>query len=391
MKTVLANGISTNVYDEGEGTPILFVHGFPLDHRMWREQLDVLAADFRVIAPDLRGFGRTTVTEGVVTMETHADDLAALLDELGIGASRKIVLCGLSMGGYVAWQFQRKYGARLLCLILCDTRAIADSPEAVENRRKLAATVLEHGTEPVAAAMMPSLFAEASTEKRREAIELTRLSLIANSPAGIAAAALGIAERPDVTSDLPHIKTPALLIVGEDDRISTVEEMRGIAQALPNAELVVIPESGHMSPLENPEPVNQAILEFVSRSINADMNNLQKPEIVNGCIMSKSISTVIGDLSTKRIPSFSKARRVWYQIDSVQPGVEVVMVGGKRKQPSRLPWSEIEKVYQYALDHGTSGLDTLKVDDIVGTSNNWSSSTMLALVLTMMDPKRVEL
>lgn len=263
MKRVSANGIEMNVFDEGDGLPILFVHGFPLDHQMWREQLAGLSNDFRLIAPDLRGFGQTTVTEGSVTMETHADDLAALLDALSV--DEKIVLCGLSMGSYVAWQFQRKYGDRLRGLILCDTRAIADSPEAVENRRKLAATVLEHGTEPVAAAMMPNLFAEASTEKRREAIELTRQTLIANSPAGIAAASLGMAERPDVTADLPGIETPALLIVGEDDRISTVEEMRGIAEAMPNAEFVVIPEAGHMSPLENPEPANLAIREFVTR------------------------------------------------------------------------------------------------------------------------------
>ena len=262
MKTVSANGISINVHDEGQGTPILFVHGFPLDHQMWREQFP-LASDFRVIAPDLRGFGKTTVTEGTVTMETHADDLAALLDELKI--SERIVLCGLSMGGYVAWQFQRKYEDRLRGLILCDTRAIADSPEAVENRRKLAATVLEHGTEPVAAAMMPNLFTEASTEKRREAIELTRQTLIANSPAGIAAASLGMAKRPEVTADLPGIETPTLLIVGEDDSISTVEEMRGIAEAMPNAELIVVPEAGHMSPLENPEPVNSAVFEFIQQ------------------------------------------------------------------------------------------------------------------------------
>ena len=263
MKTVSANGIQINVHDEGQGKPILFVHGFPLDHQMWREQFP-LASDFRVIAPDLRGFGKTTVTEGTVTMETHADDLAALLDDLAI--SEKIVLCGLSMGGYVAWPFHRKYGNRLRGLILCDTRAIADSPEAITNRRKLAATVLEHGTEPVAAAMMPNLFAEASTEKRREAIELTRQTLIANSPTGIAAASLGMAERPDITPDLPGIETPTLLIVGEDDRISPVEEMQGIAEAIPKAELVVVPEAGHMSPLENPEPVNVAIHNFVTRN-----------------------------------------------------------------------------------------------------------------------------
>jgi 3-oxoadipate enol-lactonase len=265
MKTVQANGISISVHDEGTGTPLLFVHGFPLDHSMWHGQLDSLATDYRVIAPDLRGFGQSTVTEGVVTMETYADDLAALLDELGIDSSQKIVLCGLSMGGYIAWQFHRKYKDRLLGLILCDTRAIADSPEAVANRKKLAATVLEHGTEPVAAAMMPKLFSAASNEYRQATVELTRQCLLATSPQGIAAASLGMAERPDVTADLPSIEVPALLIVGEDDQISTVEEMRGIAEAMPNADLLVIPEAGHMSPLENPELVNQAIRKFVSR------------------------------------------------------------------------------------------------------------------------------
>jgi len=112
---------------------------------------------------------------------------------------------------------------------------------------------------------MPNLFAEASTEKRREAIELTRQTLIANSPAGIAAASLGMAMRPDVTADLPGIETHAILIVGEDDCISTVEEMRGIAEAMPNADLVVVPEAGHMSPLENPDPVNSAIREFATQ------------------------------------------------------------------------------------------------------------------------------
>jgi pimeloyl-ACP methyl ester carboxylesterase len=115
----------------------------------------------------MRSFGGTTVTDGVVTMETHADDLAALLDESGIERLQKIILCGLSMEVYIAWQFHRKYGDRLRGLILCDTRAIADSPEAVANRKKLAATVVEHGTESVAPAMMPNLFSAASHENRR--------------------------------------------------------------------------------------------------------------------------------------------------------------------------------------------------------------------------------
>ena len=261
---VRANGILLHVHDEGSGTPILFVHGFPLSHVMWHEQLSALASEFRVIAPDLRGFGESEVTEGVVLMDTFADDLAAVLDQLGISRTQKIVLCGLSMGGYIAWQFVRKYSDRLQGLILCDTRALPDTPAGISSRRKLAATVLQHGTEPVAAIMLPNLFSPVSKETRQRAVELTRQCLLDTSPQGIAAASLGMAARPAATDDLPAIEIPSLLIVGEQDPISTVAEMQSIASSMPNAELVIIPAAGHLSPLENPQPVNQAIREFVN-------------------------------------------------------------------------------------------------------------------------------
>ena len=261
MKKITVNGISLAVHDEGTGSPILFVHGFPLSHSMWRHQLDAFSGDYRVIAPDLRGFGDSDVTEGTVTMEQHADDLAALLDRLGV--DEPIVFCGLSMGGYVAWQFQQKYPQHLRALILCDTRAIADTAEGVENRQRLARMVLENGSAAVASAMLPNLFSPVTSERQQAGIDELRQTISATSPQGIAAASLGMAERTDVTSLLPNIKTPALLIVGEDDGISTPAEMQTIADALPNARLVRISEAGHMSPLENPEPVNQAIRNFL--------------------------------------------------------------------------------------------------------------------------------
>jgi len=261
---VKANDISLHVHDAGSGTPIVFVHGFPLSHAMWHEQLSDLASDFRVIAPDLRGFGDSDVTAGIVLMDTFADDLAAILSQIGIDRTQKIVLCGLSMGGYIAWQFVRKYSDRLLGLIQCDTRALPDTPAGIASRRKLAATVLKHGTEPVAAMMLPNLFSPVTNGTRQQVVELTRQCLLATSPEGIAAAALGMAARTDATGDLPAIRIPSLLIVGEHDPISTVEEMQSIASAMPNAKLAVIPAAGHLSPLENPVPVNRAIREFVA-------------------------------------------------------------------------------------------------------------------------------
>jgi 3-oxoadipate enol-lactonase len=261
MKKVTVNGISLAVHDEGSGPPILFVHGFPLSHSMWRSQLAAFSTDHRVIAPDLRGFGESDVTEGTVTMEQHADDLVALLDELNV--DEPVVLCGLSMGGYIAWQFLRKYPERLRALILCDTRAIADTPDGVENRKRLAKMVIENGSAAVAAAMLPNLFSPVTDKRDQSVIDELRQTIATTSPQGIAAASLGMAERPDVTSLLPTIKTPTLLVVGEDDGISTPEEMKTIADAMPKARLEVIPESGHMSPLENPAMVNQVILEFL--------------------------------------------------------------------------------------------------------------------------------
>lgn len=257
MPTVSLPDVSLNCFDAGDSQPILFVHGFPLDHSMWRHQLDEFSKTNRVIAPDLRGFGQSDVTAGSVTMEQFADDLAAMLDALGVTES--VVFCGLSMGGYIGWQFFKRHRNRLRALIQCDTRALADTPEGVANREKLARLVLENGTEPVAAAMLPNLFAEATTPARQAVVEETRQAVLRTSPEGIAASSLGMSVRPDVSDDLSLIDVPTLLIVGEEDRISTVDEMRGIADAIPNAELAIIPDAGHMSPLENPDSVNTAI------------------------------------------------------------------------------------------------------------------------------------
>ena len=128
MRQLDINGATFHVFDEGAGPAILFIHGFPLDHRMWQGQFDALSANNRLIAPDLRGFGRSSVTDGTVTMEQHADDLAVMLDRLGV--RQPVCLCGLSMGGYIAFQFLRKYSAQVRSLVLCDTRSVADTPEA---------------------------------------------------------------------------------------------------------------------------------------------------------------------------------------------------------------------------------------------------------------------
>ena len=262
MKQLTVNGVRLNFWDEGQGAPLLLVHGFPLNHAMWREQLPALAVRRRVIAPDLRGFGGSEVTgAAVVSMDQFADDCAALLDELGI--REPITFCGLSMGGYIGWSFVRRHGQRLARLILCDTRAAADTPEAAANRRKVADQVSAEGTQSLVRAMLPKLLARGTIENQPAVVEFLKEMMSASAPTGVAAAQRGMAERADARELLSTIEIPALLIVGIEDAISTADEMRGMAEAMPQAGLVIVQDAGHMAPLENPAIVNRAIEDFL--------------------------------------------------------------------------------------------------------------------------------
>ncbi len=157
MKRVAIRGVEWNVWDEGTGEALLLVHGFPLDHTMWAGQLEAFSTRYRVIAPDLRGFGGSQSSDASVSMEQFADDLAELLAALKI--NEPVVLCGLSMGGYVALQFVKQHADRLKALVLCDTRAAADSAEAAANRLSMAQRVLSEGAEVAAEAMAPGYLA----------------------------------------------------------------------------------------------------------------------------------------------------------------------------------------------------------------------------------------
>jgi pimeloyl-ACP methyl ester carboxylesterase len=228
---------------------------------MWQAQLTGLADDCRLIAPDLRGFGQSTVTPGVTPMELFADDLARLLD--GLSVHQPVVFCGLSMGGYIAWQFALRHRRRLAGLILCDTRAAADTPDAAANRRAMAERVEAEGPAFLAESMLPRLFAEATLTDNAAVVSATRETMLHNHRGGIAAALRGMAERPDVTDLLPRIDVPALLLCGSHDVISPAKEMRAMAAAMPRGEFVEIAAAGHMAPLEQPAAANEAIRRFL--------------------------------------------------------------------------------------------------------------------------------
>jgi pimeloyl-ACP methyl ester carboxylesterase len=261
MKRVDIAGTSLATVDQGDGSPLLLVHGFPLDHTMWNAQIEEFSGRWRVIAPDLRGFGQSGGAHEVVTMEEFAADLAALLDALDV--TEPVVFCGLSMGGYIAWQFWRNFSFRLGALVLCDTRAVADTAEAAKVRRETAERVVREGTAWLATSMIEKLLSEATIRDRPEIVDAIRQTIGSANPQGVAAASRGMAQRVDATAWLASIDVPALVAVGQHDAISTVDEMRGIAGTIPRAQFAVIPDAGHVSPMENPRALNAAVSGFL--------------------------------------------------------------------------------------------------------------------------------
>jgi 3-oxoadipate enol-lactonase len=264
MQTASVNGVSMAFRDSDGGVPLLFIHGFPLDHSMWNAQFEAFSSRNRAIAPDLRGFGRSELGEGGYTVERVADDLAALLDALSIG--EPVVLCGLSMGGYIAFEFWRKYAERLKALILCDTRASADMPEVAAGRLATAERVLREGVQPIAETMLSKLFSPKTRAERPHLIEEIEQTMLRTDPKSVAAASRAMAARRDFTAKLKNIRCPTLVLVGADDVLSPPAEMKSLADGIPQAEFREIPDAGHLSPLERPAEVNAAIAAFFDRN-----------------------------------------------------------------------------------------------------------------------------
>jgi pimeloyl-ACP methyl ester carboxylesterase len=262
MKAMI-NGIEMFWMEEGRGAPLVFLHGFPFSSAMWGPQVVHFSRHYRVIVPDLRGFGKTSLDpeKQTSTMELMADDVAALLDHLKLS---RVVLVGFSMGGYISFPFYRKYPQKVRALVLCDTRSEADTDEGKAGRHALIKEVGEKGSTAAADAMIPRLFGPDSYRRQQETVAQIAGLIGRTHPAAIIAAAAGIAERPDSTELLSQIEVPALVMVGRDDVITPVEGARKMAAQLPDWQLSVIPNAGHMSNLENPGFFNQALDSFLS-------------------------------------------------------------------------------------------------------------------------------
>lgn len=244
-----------------ERIPLLLIHGFPHDRTLWQHQVDDLKDIARPIAPDLRGFGDSGSPENTMTMTGHADDLKGFLDGMRV---RRAVVCGLSMGGYVALAFLNKYPDSVEGLVLCNTRAGADAPEARKKRQALAKRVLAEGMDIVAEELFAPMMAGSSKQAHPErAAEVLRM-MQRQRPAGVAASAQGMAMRPDRSPMLPHVHVPTLIITGEKDELIPVQESEAMRDAIPGSELVVIPGVGHLTNVEAPDIFNSALRRFLT-------------------------------------------------------------------------------------------------------------------------------
>ena len=263
---IQGNGIHLGYEEWGSGTPLILLHAFPCNRSMWLHQISALKhlQQFRIITPDFRGFGESGVPEGPYLMETLADDTAALLDALQI---QVCVLGGLSMGGYAAFAFYRKYGPRVRALILADTRPQADSEPGRATREETARLAEREGSRPIAEQYLARLLSPHTLQEPTGTTARLRAMIEAANPVGIAGALRGMALRPDSTELLAQIHCPALILVGEEDAMTPLADAQLMAEHIPDAHLVSIPHAAHLSNMEQPEAFNQALIVFLADQV----------------------------------------------------------------------------------------------------------------------------
>ncbi|HEY1351757.1 MAG TPA: alpha/beta fold hydrolase [Ktedonobacteraceae bacterium] len=262
------NTISLAYDDYGTGLPVVFLHAFPLNRQMWAGEIQALRKQerYRLIALDWRGFGESELPQeqsrpAISHMATLADDLVGLMDVLGIA---RATLCSLSMGGYVAFAFARRYPQRLHGLILADTRPGSDTPQAQATRADVARLAENQGTAAIADLLLPRLLS-ASTRQLRPAVETRVRQLIdCATPAGIAAASRGMAAREDTTDLLSGLACPTLVIAGEQDALIAPQAVQEYAARIPGAQLALLANAGHLSNLEQPRAFLQAVHQFLA-------------------------------------------------------------------------------------------------------------------------------
>jgi len=261
LKYQLENGFLA--YDQnGKGIPLLLIHGYPLSRKIWDSQMDGLANIASMIRVDLRGHGESYPFEGVYQMDILADDCYKLLQHINVDPP--IVVCGLSMGGYITFALYRHYPDLFKGMILTSTRAAADSVQGKASREAGIKSALENGTASIVNGMAPKLVSPFTLTTKKELLTSIREIMLETSTNGVVGALQGIRDRPDSTPLLAEIKCPVLIIHGTDDQIIPIGESEIMCEQLQDAQLITIAQAGHLPNMEQPERFNQVVRDFIA-------------------------------------------------------------------------------------------------------------------------------
>ncbi len=244
----------------GNGPPVVLLHPFPSHHEFWYPVAAALESRYRLILPDLRGHGDSEIGEGPALMAKHASDIGRVLDAAGAG---KAAFIGCSIGGYILFEFWRRFRARVTALALCDTRPQGDTAEARANRLKSADTVLEQGTAPFIETMIPKLMGRTTVSTRPDLVDGARAMMRKMSAEDISLVLRGMAERPDSVADLKTIDVATLIVIGEEDVLSTVADGELMRQNIAGSQLKVVPKAGHYAAWEQAELVGTVLRQFL--------------------------------------------------------------------------------------------------------------------------------
>jgi pimeloyl-ACP methyl ester carboxylesterase len=263
MKSVRANGIDIAYEDCGSGPPLLLLHGFSLDHSMWAAQVEELQRSYRIIVPDLRGLGKTETPPEPFSIETMADDAAALLEAIDIPAA---AVAGFSLGGYTLCQLLARHPLKVRAAAFVSTRAEADTAEGRERRTRIARLVIDEGMAPFAAAFIPQLFDPAYLSAHPFEVGRTQSVIESQRPNGIALVLDAMRQRLDMSFYLKDFTQPTAVIGGSADVLVPPQAMRDLHEGLPDSTIKLIGGVGHMSPVEAPEEVSFQLDQLMQRA-----------------------------------------------------------------------------------------------------------------------------
>ena len=266
MPTVDLDGITLHYTDEGTGEPVVLLHGFPLSTELWKPQRAALTATYRVIALDLRGHGRSDPPHGASSIGMYADDVVAILDELGIGQA---TVAGLSMGGYVVMALLRRHPERVQGVMLLATKAPGDTEAGKQGRNDMIALAEAEGAASVAEKMLPKMLTERTRTENPDLVEFVRTMMASTPVEGIVGALTALRDRPDSTETLSTLRLPALILAGANDELIPPAEAESMHQAITGSRLQIVPDAAHLLNLEQPEIVNAAMLSFLDETTGA--------------------------------------------------------------------------------------------------------------------------